>query len=327
MPLCVNVDKSQVSKVLEIIRRARILSDEYKITRSGNKVLIPIKVEHVDVVQGLLRDFSIIECNPPRRRSPIRIKMPSLDYIGDVVIVRRNVLDHIDAEDLVYRVRVVYPRVRAIWVKEETCDLYRKPLLRLLWGEEIKEIIVKEHGVLFKVKLGDVYYNSRLAEEHYRVASVVKSGEVVLDAFCGIGGFALHIATLKLSLVIANDLNPTAYELLVENILLNKRRLKGSIVPLNTDTRELPVFLRERSVDRIIADLPHQSLEYIDVYAKLLKPGGVLHLYVLSKMSENVEQEIRRSLDMWYFKECVSVLEYSPGVFVYRCDLVKPKTI
>jgi tRNA (guanine37-N1)-methyltransferase len=327
VPLCVNIDKSRVSDVLEAIKKAGLLSEEFKIMRSGDHVLIPIKAEHTDVMRSLFRDLLIVECSPPRRRIPVHIKMPSLDYIGDVVIVRRNVLDHISTEDLINRVRVVYPRVRAIWVKEETCNLYRKPMLRLLWGEEIKEVVVKEYGVLFKVKLGDVYYNSRLAKEHYRVATMIKSGEVVLDAFSGIGGFTLHIATLKPSLVIANDLNPIAYELLVENILLNKRRLKGSIIPLNTDTRELPGFLREHSIDRIIADLPHQSLEYIEVYTKLLKPGGLLHLYVLLKLSENIEQEIRSTLGTWYFKECVSVLEYSPGVFIYRCDLVKPKTI
>jgi len=68
----------------------------------------------------------------------------------------------------------------------------------------------------FKVKLGEVYFNPRLSEEHHRLAEATKSGEVVVDAFTGIGGFAIHIASLKTSLVIANDANPVAYKLLVE---------------------------------------------------------------------------------------------------------------
>ena len=324
MPLCLSINKNDASRVLKILKNLRVLDDQYRITRLDSTVLIPVKNLDVDSLKSLFRDFSVVECNPPRRRVFTDIRMPSMDYLGKVVIVRRNILDYISVEELVDRVKKVYPGVRAIWVKEETQDLYRKPLLRLLWGEEIREIVVKEYGIFFKVKLGEVYYNSRLAEEHRRIANIVKHGEVVLDAFCGIGGFTLHVAVLKHTLVIANDLNPVAYELLIENTYLNKRKLRGVVIPLNMDTRDLVGVLRESSVDRIIADLPHQSLDYIEVYTRLLKSNGTLHLYVLSRVDENIEQRVVERLGSWIFKGCTSVLEYSPRVFIYRCDLVKP---
>lgn len=323
VPLCLSVDKSKANSVLRALRSSKLLNDEYKITRTGDTVLIPIKETGRETLARLLEEFSIVDCNPPRRRVLINTKMPSMEHLGEVVIVRRNVLDYITPRDLVDRIKAVYPRVRAVWIKEETCDSFRKPLLRLLWGEEIREVVVKEYGLLFKVKLGEVYFNSRLAEEHRKVASMIKHGEVVLDAFSGVGGFAIHAAALRQVLVFANDLNPVAYELLVENLYLNRRRLRGVVVPLNMDTRDLVGVLREGSVDRIIADLPHQSLEYADVYEKLLRPRGVLHIYVLSKLSENIEELVLEKFSSWSLECCTSVLEYSPGASIYRCDLVK----
>lgn len=318
-----SVNKSEASDVLRVLRGLKLLDEEYKITRANSTILIPVKEVDKESLVRLLGEFSVVECNPPRRRGLVNTKMPSMDHLGKVVIVRRNILDYISADDLINRVKAVYPGVRAIWVKEETCDFYRKPVLRLLWGEEIREIVVKEYGLFFKVKLGDVYFNPRLAEEHHRVATITKHGEVVLDAFSGIGGFAIHTAALKQVLVFANDLNPVAYELLVENLCLNKRRLKGAVIPLNMDTRELVSALRESSVDRVIADLPHQSLEYAEIYEKLLKPRGVLHIYVLSRFNENIEQVILERFKGWCLEGCISVLEHSPGASIYRCDLLK----
>ncbi len=326
MPVCIEVSRELAETVLRELRKQGLLDDLHLVQRRDSSVLIPVKENPGSQVRIGEYIFTAVECSVPEKKKT-SVKLPSLDVIGDVVIIRENVLGLWDTSELINAIRQVYPRVKSIWIKELTVDEYRKPVLRLLWGEEKREVVAKEHGLQFKVKLGEVYFNPRLSEEHHRLAEATKSGEVVVDAFTGIGGFAIHIASLKTSLVIANDANPVAYKLLVENIELNKKKLKGTVIPLNMDARELPFILREGLADRVIADLPMWSTEFADVYNKLLKPGGILHLYRLSRDEYLLLEELENAFSNWEILECRIVMEYAPRTGIFRCDLVKSKHV
>lgn len=323
MPLCISVHRSQAEYYIKELRRRGLIDDQYEITRSNDNVLIPVTTSLVSEIVTSVPRPVIVECNPPSRKTTRGMTLPSLDVVGDVVIVREKVLETWDKDELVKAIRQVYPKVRSIFIKEETVDQYRVPVLKLLWGVEVREVTIKEHGVLFKVRLGDVYFNPRLGEEHYRVSSMTRDGERVVDLFSGIGGFAIHIATRRRALVVANDLNPTAYELIIENILLNKRRLIGCVIPLNEDAREASKTLKEMAFDRVIADLPMWSIDYHDIYAELLRPGGMLHLYRLSYSMIDLLDELREVFRGWELVACRLVMEYAPRAGIYRCDLVK----
>lgn len=323
MPLCIKVHKSIAERAIKELRKLGLINENYKIERAGEEVIIPLTSCEDDVIELSIGKFNVLTCTPTMRTTTISLKLPSLDIIGDVVIIREKVVETWNTNELLENIRRVYPRIKAIWVKEETIDFYRKPVLKLLWGEEIRDIIVKEHGLRLKVRLGEVYFNPRLSEEHHRIAQLVRDGEIIIDAFSGIGGFALHVATSKYALTIANDLNPVAYDLLVENIELNRKRIKGTLIPLNLDARDLPSIIRRESADRLIADLPPWSTEFRDVYWELLRPGGILHLYRLSQSPLDIEHELREVFKNWDIVTCRLVLEYAPRAGIYRCDLVK----
>lgn len=322
MSLCISVERKYANKLIELLRQMNIIDKDKKIINIRDKVLIPVHYVPNDVVQSY--GLAIEECvAQPKEKT--YIKIPSLDMLGDVVIIRANVLDNIDSDELVRNVLSVYPKVRAIFIKRGTVGEYRIPMLELLWGDPVKEIMIKEYGFIFKVRLGDVYFNPRLSEEHHRVASMVRNGEVVADLFAGIGGFSIHVAE-KPSLVIANDINPAAYDLLVENIRLNRKRLKGAIIPLNLDTRNIDQALCEGlRVDRIIANLPTHSLSFREVYESILKPGGILHLYLLSNNLDSALRDVTRIFENWGIMGVKRVLDHAPYSYVIRVDLVKPK--
>lgn len=328
MPYCISVHKSLAQRAIRELKERDLIDTGYTIARAEDLVIIPVKIGPEEWIELSFGKVPVFECSPqPKARPQPSAKLPSLDLLGKVVILRENVLQYMSPQEVISSIRQVYPYVRAIWVKEGTVDTYRRPILRLLWGEEIREVVVREYGIKFKVVLGDVYYNPRLAEEHHRVAKMVRKGEVVVDAFSGIGCFALHIASSVFSLIIANDINPVAYELLLENIKANARSLKGVVIPLNLDAADLPSALLERKADRVIADLPLKSLEYASTYERLLRPGGSLHLYVHSSSIEDTRDAIAESFRGWRINECRLVLEYSPRTGIYRCDLTKPHNV
>jgi len=327
MPLCISVEKTHADLALRELRKRGLLDSRYSVTRANGHVVIPVLASSTGDLELPFAKFKVYECYPPARRK-VEVDVPSLDLVGNVVILRENVLKYRRLEDVVSSIKQVYPRVKAIWVKEETVEEFRTPSLKLLWGEEIRDVSVKEYGIVMRVKLGEVYFNPRLAEEHRRVAQLVRDSEVVVDAFSGIGGFSLHIASLRRALILANDLNPRAYELLLENIELNLRRLKGAIIPLNNNVAELPDVLRGHCADRVIADLPVKSLEYVEVYEEMLKPGGILHLYTLFAQDvKQLRERLSEAFVGWFIQKCVTVLEYAPRMSIYRCDLVKSQGV
>ena len=89
--------------------------------------------------------------------------------------------------------------------------------MELLAGEDNTVAKVKEGNCFFTFDFAKVYWNSRLHTEHGRIVSTFKPGQVVCDVFAGVGPFALPAAKHG-CIVFANDLNPSSYEFLAENV-------------------------------------------------------------------------------------------------------------
>ncbi len=146
----------------------------------------------------------------------------------------------------------------------------------LLWGEDTTKTVHTEYGCRLAVDLSKAYFSPRLLEEHNRVASLVQEGEAVLDMFCGVGPFAIHIARRVRAKVLAIDINPHAIELLRESLSLN--RLVGIVEPVVADASQY-VAAMEGSVDRVIMNHPSGAQAFVKDACGVLRPGGVLHYY------------------------------------------------
>ncbi|KAI9159432.1 tRNA(m(1)G37)methyltransferase [Blastocladiella emersonii ATCC 22665] len=83
------------------------------------------------------------------------------------------------------------------------------------------ETTLAENGVTFRVNFATVYWNSRLHTEHSRLVDSFAETDLIADAMCGVGPFAIPAAKNRACAVVANDLNPESYRWLVHNIRAN----------------------------------------------------------------------------------------------------------
>ena len=107
--------------------------------------------------------------------------------------------------------------------------------MELLAGNPEYLTIQKESDCKFKFDFSKVYWNSRLQQEHKRLFSTFKNGEIVMDVMAGVGPFAIPAAKNGV-FVFANDLNPSSFEYLTENIQMNK--VKSNCKSFNLDGRD-----------------------------------------------------------------------------------------
>lgn len=148
------------------------------------------------------------------------------------------------------------------------------------------ETIHVEDKVRFKVDISRVYWCSKLSSERNRVISeLLKPTDVLCDMFCGVGPLAVKAAVKLPKLrVLANDLNPVAFEYLEKNIKLNK--IGNRVVPFNMDARAYLRMLVDKDDQReekqrvpaemlkfqhCMMNLPMDAVEFLDCFIGAFK--------------------------------------------------------
>jgi tRNA (guanine37-N1)-methyltransferase len=162
---------------------------------------------------------------------------------------------------------------------------YRLRDLKLLCGKDKTETIHRENKCIFKLDIKKTIFTPRMVYKRKRISSCdIKKNECIIDFFAGVGPFSIQIAKNHDVFIHSFDINSEAYQYLMENINLNN--LKGKIVPHNLDITQLiepnNIIGKElqNKADRIIMNLPEQSIRFINVVCYLMKKsGGIVHNY------------------------------------------------
>ena len=147
--------------------------------------------------------------------------------------------------------------------------------MELLAGEPRTQVALRHVGARFVFDFAAVYWNSRLAHEHERVAAALPPRAVVADLFAGVGPFAVPLAMApRECLVHANDLNPASHAALLENAARNgaAERVRG----YNLDARAFVRALADARVpfEYALMNLPADAVAFLDAFVGLFQGGG-----------------------------------------------------
>jgi tRNA (guanine37-N1)-methyltransferase len=194
-------------------------------------------------------------------------KPPELD-LGDLEKLARALIEKL-------------PYIRSVWAAVSPVEgEYRLRDYVHLAGEYRSITLYREHGCVFEVDVRRVFITPRLSYEHARVASLVASGETVVNMYAGAGLFSIVMAKrAKPSRVYSIDINPDAYVFMVRNIVLN--RVGSVVVPVLGDATRVITSMLTGVADRVLMPLPELALDHLPYALKALKEaGGFIHVYV-----------------------------------------------
>jgi len=292
------VPKREAETVRRRLLEEGLLDRRYRPRPEGDAILLPVREEIPGAVR---RRFEIL---------PERAELPRHELVGGIAIMQD---DDTGAAQTLLSSR---PSLHTVLLPESAVEgEYRTRRFRVLAGTPTTHTRVIEYGLRFDVDLAHAYFSARLATERQRVLKAMGEGERVLDAFAGVGPFAITLAE-KARVVFAADLNPAAVHLLIHNITLNRRR---NVIPVLADAAHLS-RIGFVPFDRIIMNLPMAAPQFLEVVAGLCRDGGTIHLYALEE-EEGAYLPLIRAATAGEVTERM-VRTYSPGRWHAVYDIV-----
>lgn len=238
----------------------------------------------------------------------------SYEQLGDIIIVTIP-KDYREFTDFIGNSFYESFECQTVLEKGFVSGEFRIPYYKKIIGNGFVTIH-KENGILYKIDLSKVMFSSGNISERIRMAHISSPDELIIDMFSGIGYFTLPLAKYGKSIVWALEKNSESFDLLLENITLN--RLVGRVMPINTDCLD---FNPDFKADRIIMGYFSDDEKFLLKALGMIKEGGIIHYHnTISEKSEpffkkNIEMILSkkgRKLEPFYYRK---IKKYSPGVW------------
>lgn len=249
------------------------------------------------------------------KKEELKLVPSSFDVVGDIIILdldkKLKKYEKLIAKTLLK----VHKNVKVVVKKKGThYGKYRLQKYKVIGGERRKETIHKESNVNIKLNIQNCYFSPRSGAERLRIASLVKPNEKILVMFSGVSPFSLVIAkNSKAGEIYDVELNKKACRYAKENLKLNKI---DNIKLFCGDVRKVVPKL-DKIFDRILMPLPKGAKAYLDLALKVLKPKGIIHLYMFLQ-----EDEIKRvKLKDFKILRRVKCGQYSPKLYRVCLDI------
>jgi tRNA (guanine37-N1)-methyltransferase len=247
----------------------------------------------------------------------------SMDVIGSIAILEipreLEKKEHGIADALL----ISNKNIMTVLKKGKHGGVFRTQELKYLAGEDTKEALYRENGILLRLDVEKVYFSPRLSNERLRIVRLVKKNEKILVMFSGCAPYVCVLAkNTGAEHVDGIEINPVGHKYAVENLRLNK--IRNAEVFLGDVKEVLPKL--GRKYDRILMPLPKSADEYLAVALSAAKKGAVIHFYDFEAESESEKgiEKIRIACDgagrKFSVLDIVKAGQHGPRAYRYCFD-------
>lgn len=233
----------------------------------------------------------------------------SYQIIGDVLLFK---LTGVKSQE--HKKRIAAATLKMLPYVKTVCEIkhvggeFRKPSVKKLIGGSTKTIH-KENGILYKLDVSKIMFSKGNLSERKRLIEKIKTGEVIVDMFAGIGYFSLTIGKVtKVKRIYSIEKNKVAFGYLKENIKLNKVQ---SIEPMYTDCSKVKI---PEKADRVLMGYFPGTDKFLPAAFGFLKNRGIIHYHNIFSKKE-----------LW--EKPISILEKSAQENGFRLERVLEKKI
>ena len=313
---CIKIPNVLGQMIIQRSNELKIIDKNLKIISIKDYILIPLirkfsmieivsLLKHTDGVELTLGNFKEKRNRPKSITEVLQGKIPpslhmylphSMDVIGRVAIIQ--IPPQLENYEVLVGKAILklHKNIYTVLVKKGAISgAFRLRNFKIIAGLDVPETEYREHGCVFHLDPTKVYFSPRLSQERWRIAQQVRKEETVIDMFAGVGPFSILIGKKCSNVrIFAIDINLDAFNYLKQNIIAN--RLHDRIFPLYGDARKIIEGNYVGIADRVIMNLPEQSLKYIDVACKALKiKGGIIHYYSF-EAEPNILENVMKTL-------------------------------
>jgi tRNA wybutosine-synthesizing protein 2 len=199
----------------------------------------------------------------------------SYQIIGDILLAKFTTKSDTKKKRIAKAVLSLLPYVKTVCEIKEIKGEFREPEVKIIKGDHTTTVH-KENDVLYKIDVAKVMFSKGNLTERKRLLPKVKEGEIIVDMFAGIGYFSIPIAKFtKAEKIFAIEKNPASYNLLTENLKLNKITNVFAILgDCKIAAKTLPV-----KADRVLMGYFPGTEEFLPAAMFMAKPGCVIHFH------------------------------------------------
>ena len=321
--LAVLVDKSNASTIRQSLTAAKLIDDKFIIKQVDSMIAIPIldneqvknltwfddtkheitelnlllKNQKYTPAQQMTQDMTLyLKQHIDSDLAQLILNLPQKwELFGNLAIIPNSAMNNSQWQDLfalitqeqeqeIWQIIARSLRVERLARQDRIAtDMMRTSQVKMLLGGS-GEVEINDFGVKFWLDVTKVMFSSGNVTERHRIGNIDMSGEIIVDAFAGIGYYTLPmLVRSNAEHVYACEINPNSIQALQNGAKLNNVSKRLTILEGDNLSTMKQVYAM---ADRVhLGILPSSEKAWQSAINCLKSSGGRLHIHM------NVEEE------------------------------------